>query len=94
MLERKIWAFLNIKMMRVLKQVSQMGQKLKRVVKKKEVEYVSYSFERIRFKAVQTEQKKKNTRDSSSQTKIKSEKRIEAGSQKVINQTEEISYRM
>lgn len=34
-LERKIWAFLNIKMIRVLKQVSSMNEKMKRVVKKK-----------------------------------------------------------
>lgn len=35
-LERKIWAFLNIKMLKVLKQVSSMTQKVKRVVKRKE----------------------------------------------------------
>jgi hypothetical protein len=34
-LERKIWAFLNIKMMRVLKKVNEMTQKVKRVVKRK-----------------------------------------------------------
>ena len=34
-LERKIWAFLNIKMMRVLKKVNEMKKKVKRVVKRK-----------------------------------------------------------
>ena len=34
-LERKLWAFLNIKLMRVLKQVSSMSQKMKRVIKRK-----------------------------------------------------------
>lgn len=34
-LERKLWAFLNIKLMRILKQVSQMGQKINRVLKRK-----------------------------------------------------------
>jgi len=34
-LERKLWAFLNIKMLRVLKQVASMSQKVKRVLKRK-----------------------------------------------------------
>jgi hypothetical protein len=34
-LERKLWAFLNIKLIRILKQVSHMSQKITRVVKRK-----------------------------------------------------------
>lgn len=73
MMERKIWAFLNIKMMKILKKASQMSQKLKRIVNKKEVEYVSYGFERIKFITILIVQKIKNRQDSCSQTTKKSE---------------------
>lgn len=34
-LERKIWAFLNIKMLKILKQVNNMTVKIKRVIQRK-----------------------------------------------------------
>ena len=71
-LERKLWAFLNIKLMRVLKQVATMTQKMKRVVHEKRIEHLSYGFECIKFKAIKLAQKKKKTKDSGSQTKIDS----------------------
>jgi len=50
-LERKLWAFLNIKMLQILKQANTMRIKKERVMYKKQVHLKIYGFQKIKTKS-------------------------------------------